>query len=71
MVTVPGLTPVATPLAGSMVAIVVALVDHTPPVLAVVYVEVGYPRHIIGGPLIGDEASATVNIFVTEHPDTR
>ena len=63
----PALTAVALPVDGSIVATVVVLLLHAPPVVISLNV-VTSPAHISAGPMINDGKEITFRVVVAEQP---
>lgn len=61
-------TPDTTPVSEPMVAMLVVLLVHTPPPVALVCVEVAGPTHAVDGPRIGPGDALTVTAFVVVQP---
>lgn len=68
MVTTPAPIPVTTPVAGSTVALVGAVLVHVPPAALLVSVMVA-PTQTDDGPAIGEGVAVTVTTFVAMQPD--
>jgi hypothetical protein len=67
MVAVPAVIPLTIPVAGLTVAVVVALLLHVPPVVAVTS-SVVLPVHRVAVPLMGDGKAYTVTVLVAVQP---
>ena len=63
MATVPAEAPVTTPEVASTVATVISLLDHAPPLIALLRVVVS-PTHVTGVPLIAPGVGFTVSVTV-------
>ena len=63
MVTTPVVTPVTIPVAPVIVATAGLLLDHAPPILALVYVVV-WPTQAFAGPVIGDAVAEIIDTTI-------